>query len=231
MKNPKLVDSNIIDCIPQEGECPLGCIECYYNSGRFYRELKPLIPTIEESKGKIIRVNSGHDSNLEFEDVISKTCNYDDVFYNTSIPRLRFNTPTILTINGRDTDKTFIHITDLVGDITTLMAVRFRLNTWNVELCEKAIEEYEDIPFLLTDMRYYNSKYIPDEHKKYYQWKKHILNSYYCLNEEGKKVLMPLLAYQNVYWCANPFTGSSYCRDCRLCEHLYIKTKMLIEGG
>ena len=28
--NPKLVGSNIIDCIPQTGECPLKCTECFY---------------------------------------------------------------------------------------------------------------------------------------------------------------------------------------------------------
>ena len=225
MNNPKLEGSNIIDCIPQSGECPLKCQECYYNGGRFYRPLTPQIPTLEEVKGKIVRVNSGHDSNLEFEKVITTTRDYPDKYYNTSIPNLRFNAPTMLTINGRDTDQTFIHPSDCQGNRDDLMAIRFRVNTWNIPLCMNAAEYWKPTILLLTDMRYYNRENVkkPED----YEWRKAILNSYFCLKSENlEKILKIFSHYSNVFWCGNSFNHSHYCRDCRLCEIFYAKAKL-----
>jgi len=30
------------------------------------------------------------------------------------------------------------------------------------------------------------------------------------------------MRYFGVYWCGNPFTKSTLCKDCFLCEHFYI---------
>lgn len=230
-QNPKLENSNIIDCIPQVGECPLKCLECYYNGGRFYRTLDiPLIPIVEESKGKIVRINSGHDSNLEYEKVMRATKKFKDKFFNTSIPNLRFGNPTVLTLNGRDTDLTFYHRKDVEGKLSDLMFVRFRVNTWNTPLCYQAIMEWaKHCPVVLTDMRYYDKNNIKEQ--KYYQYGKHILNEYWKLNSEGYNQIFNLLAFQNVYWCGNPFTLSTFCNECRLCEHLYIMAKRRIENA
>ena len=58
-KNPKLVDTNITDCIPQCGPCPMGCSECFYNRpGAFYTDItKPNIPTKYDVGDKIVRMN------------------------------------------------------------------------------------------------------------------------------------------------------------------------------
>jgi hypothetical protein len=227
-----MIDSNIIDCIPQTGPCPLNCSECYYNGGRFYRTLdSPLIPTLEEAKGKIVRVNSGHDSNLLTNEQLKLTSLYSDRYYNTSLPKLLFNAPTILTINGRDTDKTFyIAYSDILGELDSLMSVRFRVNTWNLDLAEKAIRLWQDItPIILTDMRYYGADNgVPPPSVKNpedYVFGKHILNSYWKLNDCGKAKVMELLSYHNVFWEGNPFYGSTLCKDCRLCEHFYFIAK------
>lgn len=228
-KNPKMEGCNVIDCIPQTGECPLNCLECYYNGGRFYRTLnEPLIPTEEEARGKIVRVNSGHDSNLQFEKVISVTKKYEDKYYNTSIPILRFGAPTVLTLNGRDTDRSFYRKKDTVGNLEELMSVRFRVNTWNIGLCEEAIKEWNEIcPVILTDMRYYHKELVKEP--EYYQYGKHILNEYWKLNEKGIEKIMRLLKYKNVFWEGNPFSLVTLCKDCRLCEHFYMITKLRLK--
>lgn len=230
----------MIDCIPQTGFCPIDCSECYYNrEGAFYRELNTsLIPTLEEAKGKIVRINSGHDSNLLTEEQLELTGQYPDRFYCTSLPRIdKFDAPVQLTINGRDTDETYYSPTDIFRDIPThyilknpfwnLMLVRFRVNTWNLKLCKQAIDEWtkeHSVPFLLTDMRYYHKELIKEPH--YYNYGKHILNEYWKLNDEGLKKVLELTKYPNVFWCGNPFTGSTLCKDCMLCEILYMKIYM-----
>ena len=229
-QNPKLVNSNITDCIPQCGPCPLGCAECFYDGGRFYRSLEPLMPSLEEVQGKVVRVNSGHDSNLQFGLVMEKTTGYLHKFYNTSLPLLRFKAPTVLTINGRDTDRTFYYPTQVKGNLRELMFVRFRVNTWNLKLCDAAVRNWCSlgIPLVLTDMRYYNEKAVKNPED--YQWKKHILNSYYCLKPE--RLDMILRRYANaplVFWCGNPFSRSTFCEQCRICELLYYKTKRRME--
>lgn len=228
-ENPKLANSNIIDCIPQTGECPLNCAECYYNGGRFYRSLNdPEIPTLEASIEKIVRVNSGHDSNLEFDNVMKVTEKYEDKFYNTSLPMLRFNNPVVLTINSRDDDYTFYHRGDIEGNLDELMFVRFRVNTWNIPLCIEAIEEWNPVPLVLTDMRYYNRDLVKEP--QYYNFRKHILNAYWRLNEKGTSKIFELLKLPNVFWCGNPFSLSTMCEECRVCELFYIATKVRLKS-
>ena len=101
--NPKLVGSKLIDCIPQTGLCPNACPECFYNGGRFYRTLdEPLLPSLEQADGRIVRVNSGHDSNLSRDIVLAATADYEHKFYNTSLPEFGFPAPVVFTCNGRE---------------------------------------------------------------------------------------------------------------------------------
>src|SRR3989304_5223941 len=160
-ENPKLKGSNMISARTQIGQCPLNCLECYFNNDNYYEDkTKQNLPHVEDTIGKIVRCNDGNDSNINMPEVLHWTRQYRDVFYNTSIGKLYFDRPTVLTINGRDTDYTFIKPNDIVGDFNTLMAIRFRINVWNRGLCESAINLYraEGIhsPFLLTIMRYSN---------------------------------------------------------------------------
>tara|TARA_Y100000310_G_C20563218_1_gene754122 strand:- start:11 stop:733 length:723 start_codon:yes stop_codon:yes gene_type:complete len=234
MTNPKIRNTNMITARPQGDDCPLECSECFYNSDNYYEDKSTAsMPSVEESKEKIVKVNDGHDSNIDSDRVISTTSRYKDKFYNTSIGTLFFKKPTILTINGKDTDETYIETRDIRGDLNTLMAIRFRVNLWNIGLCEDAINTYRGdgigAPFLLTDMRYNNIASIPKEFRKWYEYKEHISNSYYSLNKKGLDILFTyLMRYFNVYWCGNPFTKSTLCEDCFLCEHFYIVCKSKI---
>jgi len=218
--NPKLIGSNIIDCIPQTGECPNKCgqelgEDCFYNGRRFYRTLdEPLFPSWEEAEGKIVRINSGHDSNINREYVISSTEKYKHKFFNTSMPNFNFPAPVVFTCNGRSL------LLEKPAD--NLMFVRVRTSMWNLEDVDKAIDWYlktHKIPVVLTFMRYYKESSIKPEFRNYYLEKKHILNTYFCLNTEGHLKVMERYKGTGVRMCGTPV--SSVCVDCRNCELLY----------
>ena len=63
-RNPKQVGTILHDCVPQKGPCPNNCNQCYYNEC-FYAGHEPLIPEPRDVVGGIVRMNSGHDSNIE----------------------------------------------------------------------------------------------------------------------------------------------------------------------
>ena len=88
-RNPKQIGSPLYDCIPQAGKCPIGCNQCFFNRpGAFYTET-PSIPEPDEIEpGGVVRMNCGHDSNLHRDLVISTAFQYEDAFFNTSIPLL-----------------------------------------------------------------------------------------------------------------------------------------------
>ena len=90
VENPKTKGSGIICCISQEGECPMKCDDCFFQSGRSYleplKEHLPNMPTIAEAEGKVVRVNDGNDSSVNFDLVMKMTEVYPMRFYNTSIP-------------------------------------------------------------------------------------------------------------------------------------------------
>ncbi len=212
MKNPKLEGTDIIDCIPQTGECPIGCAECFYNGGRFYRTLdEPLIPTAEESDGKIVRINSGHDSNVDRQCVVGVVAPYVDFFFNTSVPKFDFPGPVVFTCNGKTSH--FVHCSENV------MFVRVRANTWDLEIQDKLVEHYveQNVPVVITFMRYYAEESVvnPDD----YSYGKSILNEYWKIKPEAWIKVMRRYEKKGVRTCGTP--SSSYCVDCRNCELLY----------
>ena len=212
--NPKLKGTEIVDCIPQTDECPQKCPECFYNGGRFFRSLDtPLMPTEEEINTKIIRVNSGNDSNNQKKLVVEKTIDFPRKFYNTSIPKFNLPGPVVFTCNGGKSGKL-----KLVEDIGNLMFVRVRTNSWDKETTKKAIDYYlnKDVPVVLTFMRYYNGDLIPEEFKKDYKWEKHILNEYYCIKQEAIIKIMEEYKGTGVRMCGTPY--NSTCIDCCNCE-------------
>jgi len=218
--NPKLEGSNIIDCIPQVGDCPNGCASCYYNAEGFFTDKKtPLIPSLEEVGDKIVRVNSGHDSNIQKELVLESTKQYKKVFYSTSIPRFDFPGPVVFTVNGKHTDEAFL----LTSNIKNIMMVRFRTNPWNLDLLKETIDFYtikRNIPTTITFMRYQKKEQIPEEHLDKFELKKNILNEYYVLNREHKHIIMMNnIIDHRVGTCGT--LDSSFCKDCRRCEELY----------
>ncbi|MBU4332097.1 hypothetical protein KKD19_04405 [Patescibacteria group bacterium] len=211
-RNPKLANTNLIDCIPQTGECPMGCAECFYNGGRFYRTLdKPLFPTPQEAAGKIVRINSGHDSNIQREYVIESTNQYEHRFFNTSHPRFDFPAPVVFTCNGRES--LFVECPKNV------MFVRIRTNSWGLGVQDSLVEYYlaQGVPVVMTFMRYYNQANVVMSED--YEWRKSILNDYYCIKTEVLLEILKRYKGRGVRMCSTPW--SSVCVDCRNCELLY----------
>lgn len=218
--NPKLAGTKIVDCIPQTGECPNLCSECFYNGGRFFRTLEePWMPDLADAiyRGLIVRVNSGHDSNFFKELVLRETLKYPRKFFNTSVPNFDFPAPVVFTCNGGKDGKL-----KLVEPRENLMFVRVRVDSWDMETVRQAIDHYlkkYGIPVVLTFMRYYDGAKIPEAAKPDYEWKKHLINEYYCLKPEAMLRIMAVFKGTGVRTCGTPV--SSNCVDCRNCELLY----------
>ena len=222
VQNPKLAGSGLIDCIPQTGRCPNNCLECYYNGGGFFTDKKtPLVPTLEEVGDKIVRINSGHDSNIQKELVLKVTSKYPKKFYNTSLPNFDFPGPVVFTCNGRDTDYSALMV---IRDLENLMHVRFRTNTWNLDLLGEVISFYvyrHNVPVTITFMRYTDPTNIPVGHMKYYDFRRSILNMYYCLCKEKQVEILEKYGLENKMVGVCGTVESSRCRDCRRCEWAY----------
>lgn len=223
--NTKLVDSGVIDCIPQTGQCPLQCdSNCFYNSGNFFTDkTTPLLPTLEEVGGNVVRVNSGHDSNVQRDLVIASTRMYPDKFFNTSLPYLDLPGPIVLTVNGKDTNYSALMVTK---NVENLMMVRFRTNTWNLDLLKEVIAYYalkHMIPVTITFMRYNALESIPIKEQSFYELSKNVTNMYYTLKPEYKNQIMS--AHLDPF--ANKLIGrcgsstSTLCKDCGRCLYCY----------
>lgn len=229
IQNPKLIGTNIVDCIPQTGECPNQCPECFYNGGRFFRSLnEPWMPDLAKviCRGLIVRVNSGHDSNFERDMVLAETAKYPRRFYNTAIPRFDFPAPVVFTCNGGKDGKL-----KLVEPVKNLMFVRVRVNSWDMETIYLAVNHYlmdSGIPVVLTFMRYYDGSRIPEAAKGDYEWVRHISNEYFCLKPVAMMRIMARFKQTGVRMCGTPW--SSNCVDCRNCEFLYWEAMRRLEG-
>lgn len=222
-QNPKLFGSEIIDCIPQTGHCPNKCTGCFYNNG-FYRPLdKPQVPTVEEVGDRIVRVNSGHDSNIDKGLVLKTTEKYEKKFYNTSIGDFDFPGPVIFTANPDEDKRITTSYAFFDKDFYNLMAVRVRVNTWNLHVCDIAINRFTEdgIPILLTFMRYPLYEQVKEIDN--YEFHKHIINSYYCIKEEAfNKIVARYADNELVQVCGKKY-GNSYCKNCNHCEENYYR--------
>jgi hypothetical protein len=214
-RNPKQEGSNLWDCIPQKGPCPMNCSQCFYNrvsvcnycagtgkigpsliggagpdrycpkcngTGKvyaFYAGFDPLIPTPEEVGDGIVRMNCGHDSNLEKELVIKTAKKYKHFFFNTSIPRFDFPGPVVFTANPKEEEFVYgpgpgqmekqvkfvggdWYIDTIINNLdrmfNRIMFVRLRVSPTNLNLVEKGVELWTDcqIPVVLTFIAYHN---------------------------------------------------------------------------
>jgi hypothetical protein len=207
--NPKVKGSGIIECIPQSGRCPVGCSDCFFQSGRSYleplEETLPHIPPIDLSNDRIVRVNDGNDSNVDRDIVESSTQQFKDRFYNTSIPKDlgNFSAPVVLTINpSLKTDKSFHKLKTIPDNLDNVV--------------KPAIEYYtsKGVAVVLTFMAYYSSD-VPDEHKKNYIWKKRTINSYWCIKKtEMDKIMKNFRKNPFVYTCCERHSTCSFCGNC-----------------
>jgi len=234
IENPKMKGSSLLACIPQKGECPLGCDECFYNRIESYlqplNENTPNMPSIPESIGRIIRVNDGHDSSVNIELVLKQTEDYADKFYNTSIlGRLEdFKDPVVLTINpGKMTDKSF-YVLDPIPK--NLMFVRIRVNCWNIEKVVKPAVEYytsRKVPVVLTFLAYYETP-IPSGYEDDYVFRKRTTNEYWAITTDAWEEIMRMFKYNIfVYSCGKieGEKGKTSCARCGNCIREFFVTQ------
>lgn len=234
-ENPKTKGSGILCCIPQTGRCPVGCKGCFFQSGRGYLEPLdenlPNMPSYEQAEGFVVRVNDGNDSHNQMDYVIEATKIYKDKFYNTSCPDDLddYDAPVVLTINpGRMTDKDFHRVRS-----RNLMAVRFRTNTWNLDLLEEVLEYYiqDGVTVLLTAMAYGNLEDIPEDYRDNYVERGRTLNTYWAIEyyawqeilEDDLGVRHPLIRSCGYL---EGWPGGTKCKDCGNCLRLYYNWKV-----
>lgn len=229
--NPKVKSSGIIECIPQSGRCPIGCEDCFFQSGRSYleplSENLPHIPSSEMARGRVVRMNDGNDSNVERELVERVAATFDDAFFNTSIPsRLgEFSRPFVLTVNPNKMTDTEFH---RIGEIPpNMMFARVRTNMWNIDsVVRPAVKYYaeeRDVPVVLTFMAYY-TKSIRDGYQHAYEWRTRTINPYWVIKRSHVDEIESMFyGFQNVYLCGRH--GSSTCAACGNCLREYYRAK------
>ena len=184
------------------------------------------------TKGRIVRINDGNDSDNQIDLVMKTAKQFDDYFYNTSfIDNLeKFDAPFVLTVNPAEmTDSDFYKLEEIPEN---LMFVRVRTNTWNLdEVVKPAIEYYtaKEIPVILTFMAYFD-KEIPEDHKDKYIYRKRTLNSYWAIIGWAWELIMEMDNYKYnpyIYGCGKieGEKGDTKCSRCGNCIREYYNTK------
>lgn len=237
-RNPKQEGSNVYDCKPQKGLCPLNCNQCFYNRpGAFYVDPEEEhMPTVEEVGDGIMRVNSGHDSNFQKKLVVEKTSIYPERFFNTSIPNFDFPGPVVFTANREEEES--CNVQEEIPD--NLMFVRLRVSNTNLSLIDKAVKSWTNkgVQVVLTFMAYYTDEPIKNgvefylSHPECYVYKVRHINSYYCATDEFMEYVLKRekeIGGRLVSMCAD--IGSYYCRTCKNCETYYWQAKKRIREG
>ena len=239
-RNPKQEGTNLFDCKPQTGPCPVGCAECFYNRpGAFYADIEqPLMLTLDEVGEGIVRINSGHDSNIGRDEVIRATERYPRRFFNTSIAKFDFPAPVVLTANPREEEPVGQPIWPFRdGAPRNLMFVRLRVSSTNLDWVRDGVDWYTSyqVPVVLTFMAYYTAEpQVPADVSAAvggpcYQWKVRHINSYYCPTPAFVRyVLDQYRDNRLVSYCGSIESG--YCRNCRNCETYFIQTVKRMKG-
>jgi len=225
--NPKTKDSGVICAIPQSGVCPVGCADCFFQSGRSYLEPLdenlPNIPSEEDIGDCVVRINDGNDSAHEIDKVIACAKEWKHHFYNTSMGNRVSSLPgpVVLTVNPhKKTDHSFYRFP---GDIPeNLMFVRVRVNTWNLDLVRDAVEYYTEsnIPVVLTFMAYYERN-IPDDHRGSYVYRKRTQNSYWVLKPEKWWKIHDMFRDNPYVSTCGHDPNSHACHRCGVCVREY----------
>jgi len=237
IQNPKQTGSNLIDAVPQTGECPRDCgvncgCECYGKGERFYLPKDvPHMPTKEEAEGKIVRVNSYRDSNdMTVEEYYSvRYADWDHMFFNTCVPKFDFpvvkkpecvttrQAPVVYTCNGGPDN--YWTPGGLIPP--NVMFVRIRVNTWEVEHQDEMVAYYleQKVPIVFTFLNYTSPVFIPNRSWNEYFQKVHVTHSYSSPTRLAMARVMERYKGKGVRMCGTPW--SSLCVDCRNCEFLY----------
>jgi len=233
IENPKTKDSGVLCAIPQTGTCPVGCADCFFQGGRSYleplNEHLPNMPTPDMAKGMVVRCNDGNDSNVNRDLVIASMAQYDDVFFNTSIPTdlEGFPGPVVLTLNPAG--RTDTHIWDLAS-LRNIMALRLRVNPWNRHLAEEACARYASrgIPVIMTFLAYYSDGIRPG-YERYFTYRKRTMNSYHVITREGwEEIVRPFIGNPCMWTCGRD-ADSFACKHCGNCLKAYRMAKSKVE--
>ena len=239
--NPKMSDSGVLACIPQNKRCTNNCQDCFFQSGRSYleplAENLPNMPDPDMVAGRIVRVNDGNDSYVDHEIVKNATKDFPMKFYNSinkNALGIFMDSPVVITVNpGNNTDTKATYIEDPIP--RNLMFVRFRVNTWNTILMDSVIMYYTcaKIPVVLTFMAYHNSNSIPESDKKYYIKRVRTLNTYWAIKTSAWRDIMR--EYEDniyVYSCGRieGESGNTCCSRCGNCVREYFVTMERIKS-
>jgi hypothetical protein len=233
--NPKMVGSGIFAAIPQKGNCPFKCSECFFQTGRGYleplEENTPNMPPVEEMVDRVVRINDGNDSTNEFDNVIKLTQRYRFRFFNTSWPTRvsEFPGPVVLTLNpGKYTDESFWRLEPVPKN---LMFVRFRVNAWNKQLMNQAVEYWTnlEVPVILTFMAYHSAESVPEYFRKRgdYIERKRTTNTYWAISTKAWDEIMDMHRLNKwVSSCGKVEgeQGNTKCRWCGNCLREYYAT-------
>lgn len=258
IENPKMKGSGMYACIPQKGTCPNKCPDCFFQSGRSYLEpLDDHLPNLPQiNRDKIVRVNDGNDSFFLTPDQLQSIIyRYPNCFFNTSVPKdlTKYHTrsysldmpniymdnndlrPVVLTLNPGEMTDTKIH--SVIDIPKNLMMVRFRVNMWNLALCDTAVEYYatkNHVPVILTFMAYYTES-VPKEYQFAYEFRTRTLNSYWAIKRVYWKQIME--RYEDnryVYSCGHDGDkkdgGNTECRFCGNCLREFHATMERLEN-
>jgi hypothetical protein len=230
IENPKTKGSGILCGIPQKGVCPVGCADCFFQSGRSYLEPldehTPNLPTAEQARGHVVRLNDGNDSNHNRAAVLQAAAVYGHVFFNSSIPHDLdgFPGPVVLTVNPSDMTDMSAHLLDPIP--RNLMFVRVRTNTWNLAVVQQVVEHYatKQVPVMINFMAYYKEVVRPG-HENNYTFRKRTLNSYWVITPEAaRKIMQPYQDNPYVYACGKDVKTFA-CHRCGNCLREYFATK------
>jgi hypothetical protein len=230
IENPKTKGSGILCAISQTGRCPMGCPDCFFQSGRSYlepfEENLPNMPTVEQARGRVVRMNDGNDSNNKRETVIASARYYQHAFFNTAIPKdlAGFERPVVLTVNpGRMTDEAAYCPPEPLP--SNIMFVRVRTNTWNLDIVDGAVSWWTDVgvPVVLTFLAYYTEA-LPYGHGASYEFRQRTTNSYWVLTDEAYgRIVERYRENPMVYTCGRDNHTYS-CARCGVCLREYFAT-------
>lgn len=230
-ENPKTKGSGVICCIPQCGTCPVGCADCFFQSGRSYLEPLdqnlPNIPPDDLARGRVVRMNDGNDSNVQRELVMATAARFEDAFFNTSMPRglAGFGRPVVLTVNPAAMTDRRAHLVDPAPP--NLMFVRFRANLWNQELGESVVAHYTSrgVPVVYTFMAYFDEA-VAEDYRWGYAFGQRTTNEYWIITPEARnRVMAPHTDNPLVSVCCESEKRKT-CRHCGICLREYYACKV-----
>jgi hypothetical protein len=230
--NPKLADSNLVACFPQGKPCPVGCNQCFAHHPGCYAPMdRPNVPDPAWVGSRIVRMNDIGDSNVDRPLVIRTAARYPNVYFNTSIPRLEFPDPVVLTVNPKEEQpNTWTWPEHCINNMSDLMAVRVRLTPANVKAAADLVMDWADtcVAVLVSHMRYYDLVSLADmlglpanktAKAADYEHRTHVLNTCWQPSAGLQARLGSMIGLgrrHGAYLC-----GDMPCKDCRQCESLY----------